>query len=270
VGCRAAKLGTRRGCRPGESAHPSKRRRSLRECSAARQEAVSGGGAGRSVRPFAGAHVGPSRGHSKRHGLLRSSAGVRLVVPGSGVRSASLSTTLPCSGRAPAVCQHESEIHDFHSSPGATARAAEGTVVRPGPASPERAWVAGPRNSAVDAGVGQAGQFVQRIDGGRSGNVPRPGKKRSAAGESGASSRLRSAPMSVLPPVIPSVTACRGRRPAFGSSFVARAFAQHRWAQHCLAADARLRFARMTRKYTTSILQPAPRRAPLKAPLGAM
>jgi hypothetical protein len=131
VGCLVAKLGTRRGCRPGESAHPSKRRRSLRECSAARQEAVSGGGAGRSVRPFAGAHVGPSRGHSKRHGLLRSSAGVRLVVPGSGVRSASLSTTLPCSGRAPAVCQHESEIHDFHSSPGATARAAEGTVRPP-------------------------------------------------------------------------------------------------------------------------------------------
>jgi hypothetical protein len=128
VGCLVAKLGTRRGCRPGESAHPSKRRRSLRECSAARQEAVSGGGAGRSVRPFAGAHVGPSRGHSKRHGLLRSSAGVRRVVPGSGVRSASLGTTLPCSGRAPAVCKHDAEIHDFQSSTGATARAAEGTV----------------------------------------------------------------------------------------------------------------------------------------------
>jgi hypothetical protein len=93
-----------------------------------------------------------------------------------------------------------------------------------------------------------------------------PGKRRSTPGELGAASGRSSAPMSLFSPVIPSVTACRGRRPAFGSSFVARAFAQHRWAQHCLAADARLRFARMTRKYTTSILQPAPRRAPLKAP----
>jgi hypothetical protein len=41
----------------------------------------------------------------------------------------SLGTTLPCSGRAPTVCPHESTIHDFHSSTG-TARAAEGTVRR--------------------------------------------------------------------------------------------------------------------------------------------
>jgi hypothetical protein len=86
--------------------------------------------------------------------------------------------------------------------------------------------------------------------------------------ESGAASGLRSAPVSVLPPGVPIVKACRGRRPAFVGSFLARAFAQRRWAQHCLAADARLRFASMTRKYTTSNLQPAPRRAPLKAPLG--
>jgi hypothetical protein len=128
VGCRAAKLGTRRRCRPGGSARPANRR-SLRACSAARQEAANGGGFGRSVGSSVSARVGLSRSRSNRQSLSRSSARVRPVVPGSGVRSVSLGTTLPCSGRAPTVCPHESTIHDFHSSTG-TARAAEGTVRR--------------------------------------------------------------------------------------------------------------------------------------------
>jgi hypothetical protein len=141
--------------------------------------------------------------------------------------------------------------------------------VRPGPASPEGAWVAWSRNSALGAGVGLAGRLVQRISGCRSAHVPRPGKKRPTAEEPGAASGRSSAPMSVLPVVVPIVTACRRRKPALGWSFLAPAFAQHPWAQHCLAADARLRFASMIRKYTTSILHRAPRRAPLKAPLCA-
>ena len=48
----------------------------------------------------------------------------------------------------------------------------------PGAGVSERPWVAGPRNSAVGAGVGRAGRkLVQRI-GNRSGAFPRPGKKR--------------------------------------------------------------------------------------------
>jgi hypothetical protein len=141
--------------------------------------------------------------------------------------------------------------------------------MRPRPASPEPPWVAGPRHSAVGAGVGRSGHLLQRIGGGRSGPVPRPGKRRPTAGVPGASSRLRSSPVSVFPAPVPIARACRGRPPAFGCSSLAISFPQRPCAQHCLAADARLRSASHEQLSMNLNLQRAPRRAPLKASLCA-
>jgi hypothetical protein len=79
-----------------------------------------------------------------------------------------------------------------------------------------------------------------------------------------------SASVSVLTQVIPIVRACRGRRQASGWSSLARAFAQRPCAQHCLAADARLRPARHEQSSMNFNLQRPPRRAPLKASFGPM
>jgi hypothetical protein len=75
-------------------------------------------------------------------------------------------------------------------------------------------------------------------------------------------------PCRFLPQSFPSSgpVAVVGQR--YGCSSLAPSFAQRPCAQHCLAADARLRPASHEQLSMNLNLQPAPRRAPLKASLG--